>query len=358
MTYEIESDRLIIFIPYVEPRKVLWYGRTPTAAQALQRYDADEVRYAGDMPAFFREYFSSSPSASSSSPFRLYSSSAYSRARLLALRAEHVPSFVRDHIDDIVVDTQSLRPAMDRARVIKTPYEIAQIRRANDVSSAAHREVARALRGLRNEQQVEAVFRAGCTARGAHAQAYPIIAGAGENASTLHYGANDQPLAGKELLVLDAGCEWSCYASDVTRTLPVAGRFSPEGRAVHDLVARMQDECVAAVRPGGSFYLLHLHAARVAVEGLLALGLLRGDPADVEAKGIAAAFFPHGLGHHVGLEVHDVSGEGRLMGSSVVGRKREEVTPAGLVALRNMSHAEAKRALLRPGMIVTVEPGM
>ena len=149
-----------------------------------------------------------------------------------------------------------------------------------------------------------------------------MIAGSGPNASTLHYGANNQALAGRELVVVDAGAEWSCYASDITRTLPLNhfsggngngsggwGRLSGRAGAVYDLVLRMQAECVARVRPGVAFRDLQLRAARVAVEGLLELGIFRRDagfgPDDIYAAGTAAAFFPHGLGHHVGLDVHE-----------------------------------------------------
>lgn len=140
-----------------------------------------------------------------------------------------------------------------------------------------------------------------------------MIAGSGANASTLHYEANNEPLAGRELVVLDAGAEWACYASDVTRTLPLhragggALSFSPPARAVYDLVLRMQTECIAGIRPGAVFRDLQLRAARVAVEGLLALGIFRREFSadEIYAAGTAAAFFPHGLGHHVGLDVHE-----------------------------------------------------
>jgi Xaa-Pro dipeptidase len=349
---------------------VLWYGSTPNAAKAMQLYDVDEVRYTNDLSKFFHHHLSP-------------------ETTLFTLHKSQTPRYL--YVDDHagiggsegsfspqskpgVIDCVSLKPAMDRARVIKDEYEIALIRKANDISSAAHRQVARQLLRLRNEQEIEAMILASCTARGAHSQAYHIIAGAGVNASTLHYDANNQSLKGKQLVVVDAGCEYNCYASDITRTLPISGSFTPEARAIYAIVERMQEECIAAVAPGRKFVDLHLHAAKVAARGLLALGILRADSrAEVEASGIASAFFPHGLGHHVGLEVHDVSGDQRLLyaekSTRLEGGKRETITPAELAELRREDGSDAEegsglvsapvdRQILEPGMIVTVEPGM
>jgi len=171
------------------------------------------------------------------------------------------------------IDTEHLQPAMDEARLIKTDYEIAMIRKANAVSSEAHRQVAKKMHAMTNECQLEATFLASCTAQNAHSQAYPIIAGSGTNASTLHYDANNEPLEGRQLVVLDAGAEWNCYASDITRTLPIGGSFSPEARAIYDIVHQMQEECIERIRPGVPFRDLHLHAGFVAVKGLLKLGM-------------------------------------------------------------------------------------
>jgi Xaa-Pro dipeptidase len=358
VTYEIAAEKLTLWIPYVEPRQVLWYGSTPDAASAIQLYDVDEVRYTTQLPKFLHAHLTKP------SPPILYIlhpqqgpsvSNAISASALAASRVQ--------------VDFTSLQPAMDQARVVKTDYEVALIRRANDVSSAAHRKIAESLLGLRNEQDIEALFRAGCTARGAHSQAYAIIAGAGVNASTLHYDANNQPLKGKQLVVIDAGCEWNCYASDITRTLPISGSFTREAAAIYKLVQRMQDVCIDGIRPGVLYYKLHLRAHAVALTGLLELGILRGDPRDIAQAGTSAAFFPHGLGHHVGLETHDVSGSERLLlmtnSPRFEGSKRETVPPAALLALAREAENEAAggrpyrgRQYLQPNMVVTVEPGI
>lgn len=377
MTYEISRDRLILWIPYLEPRQVLYYGAVPDAAAAMQLYDVDDVRYTIDLPKFLSLHLG--PSATffalhrSQAPRYLFADDGDRRSTAGGGDGDGFgeDGFPPDRKPG-AIDCVSLLAAMDRARVIKDAYEIALIRRANDISSAAHRHVARQLLRLTNEQEIEAIIVASCTARGAHTQSYHIIAGAGVNASTLHYDDNNQPLAGKQVVVIDAGCEYNLYASDITRTLPISGTFSPEAGAIYAVVERMQEQCIAAVAPGRRFRELHFHAARVAARGLLALGLLRGDRVEVEESGVAAVFFPHGLGHHVGLEVHDVSGDQRLMSSYGLARapgggKREMVTPAELAELRCLEMAVAKGAesdapvkyqLLEPGMIVTVEPGM
>ncbi|KAK7402635.1 hypothetical protein QQX98_011615 [Neonectria punicea] len=346
VTYEMATDRLTLWIPYVEPRQVLWYGATPDAAEAMRRYNVDDVRYTAQLSKFLHGQLRPATT-------------------LYILHPDQVPPKLTDRPrGQTHINYSKLRPAMDQARVVKTDYEVALIRRAALISSAAHRAVAERLLTMRNEQDIEAVLVAECTARGAHAQAYPIIAGAGVNASTLHYDSNDQPLEGKQLVVVDAGCEWQCYASDITRTLPISGSFTPEAASIHAIVQRMQDECIARIRPGCVFYALHLHAADVAIRGLLKLGILHGGFDEIQKAGTVAAFFPHGLGHHVGLEVHDVTGVDRLLmreSFHIEGGKREMVTPTTLGALRRMAAAPPPykgRQALRPNMIVTVEPGI
>ncbi|OHW93352.1 metallopeptidase family m24 [Colletotrichum incanum] len=314
VTYELASDRLILWIPYVEPRQVLWFGSTPGISECLKQFDVDDVRYTTQLNKFLYRHLAPG-------------------STLYVIHADQVPlhgDFFQSAAE-VRIDVTSLQPAMDQARVVKTDYEVAMIRKATAVSAAAHRRVAEKLLRLENESEIEAIFQAWCTTSGAREQSYAIIAGSGKNASTLHYDANNEPLEGRELVVFDAGCEWHCYASDITRTLPISGKFSAEAKAVYDIVARMQDECISFIRPGTLFFDLHVHASRVAQQGLLKLGVLKGNPAEVWDAGTVAAFFPHGLGHHVGLEVHDVSGRERLL------------------LLNNY---------LRKNMIVTVEPGI
>ncbi|EEY16698.1 xaa-Pro aminopeptidase I [Verticillium alfalfae VaMs.102] len=330
------------------PRKVLYNGRVPSIKDVLAASDVDEVRHMQDLPAFLHAY-----------------AHQHDKATVYLLDASQSHPALVDNAR-VHIDTAALRPAMDEARVTKTAHEIALIREANAVSSAAHRAVMRHIRRFASERQVAALFTAECTVRGAPTQAYAPIAGSGPNAATLHYGANDEPLAGRHVLVLDAGCEVNCYASDVTRTLPLGptGHFTPEARHIYDLVERMQEACVAAVAPGLLYYSLHLKASAIALRGLLRLGILKGDEKAIWAAGTVAAFFPHGLGHHIGLETHDVTGRDRLLlaaGEREPRAKRDAVSAemlVGLAAAVATGPPYRGKQMLRPGMVVTVEPGI
>ncbi|KAK4190037.1 putative Xaa-Pro aminopeptidase [Podospora australis] len=372
VTYDIARDHLVLWVPYSDPRTILWYGKTPTVDECKAITDVDDVRYIKGLPRFL--FATLSPGSV-----------------LYALHGDQVPAL--DNTKGVVnIDIHSLLPAVNAARVIKSDYEVAMIRRANAVSSAAHKAVMGRLRKLCNEREIDAIFHGFCLAQGAKYQAYPIIAASGKAASTLHYDNNDAPLAGQQLVLLDAGAEWNCYASDVTRTFPLSGKFSPEAKSIYSIVERMQKECIEKIKPGVYFYQLHIHAARVAVEELVKLNILHnGTVQEICERGTAAAFFPHGLGHHVGLEVHDVTGgEPLLVTSSAPSMatspplrlskqrnswgkstcKREIVLPDVLAMMfRAGAEQESGRGSqqqqcmgtkrrLEKNMVVTVEPGV
>jgi Xaa-Pro aminopeptidase len=160
--------------------------------------------------------------------------------------------------------------------------------------------------------------------------AYHPIVGGGANSCILHYRENDQPLVSGELLLVDAGCEFECYASDITRTYPVNGRFSPEQRAVYEVVLAANRAAIAKVRPGNHWNDPHEAAVRVITQGLVKLGLLKGRVPALIKSGAYRRFFMHRTGHWLGLDVHDV-------GDYKIGDEWR---------------------VLEPGMAMTVEPGI
>ena len=241
----------------------------------------------------------------------------------------------------VFTDSELLHPAIDECRVTKDSYEVALLRKANIISKAAHTAVLRAIPTARNEQDLEAVFIATCISSGAKHQAYHGIFGSGENAATLHYQHNNQPLSGRKNVLVDAGAEWDCYCSDVTRTMPLTGKFDPESRAIYSIVLRMQSAAFALLKAEVRWETLHIRAHEIAVQGLLELGILRnGTPEELLKERISVAFFPHGLGHYLGMDTHDTGGNPDYGDNDSLFR-----------FLRI-------RGSIPQGAVVTVEPGM
>ena len=265
----------------------------------------------------------------------------------------------RDHRPQIditsALDVEKLQPAIDDCRVLKDHYEIERMRRANQISAVAHRAVLMNLLRFTNETQAHGVFTDACISQFAKKQAYSAIVGSGENASILHYTSNDEPLVGRQLICMDAGAEFENYASDVTRTFPISGSWpSEEARSIYYLVKEMQDTCIRMLRPGIPMIDLHKASHRIAIRGLLALGILRnGTEDEIYEAGTSRGFYPHGLGHHMGLDVHDVNAIPAMRYNA----GREHSCPV-LDPQAARAPCLPEQPPLEEGMVVTVEPGI
>ncbi len=225
---------------------------------------------------------------------------------------------------------RDVRAGLADMRVVKDESELAVMRRAAAISSAAHvRAMRTAAPGMR-EYQVEAELLHEFYREGARAPAYGSIVAAGANACVLHYRDNTAELKKGDLLLIDAGCELDSYASDITRTFPIAGRFSAVQRDVYELVLASQEAAIKAVKPGADFIDYHDAATRVLVQGLIDFKLCRGSVESVLADESYKQFYMHRTGHWLGLDVHDA---GDYMQK---GRWRK----------------------LKAGMVLTVEPGL
>ncbi|HXR55198.1 MAG TPA: aminopeptidase P N-terminal domain-containing protein [Casimicrobiaceae bacterium] len=222
-----------------------------------------------------------------------------------------------------------VRTTLDAMRLVKDDHELALMRRACAISSAAHRRAMRAARPGMFEYQIEAELLHEFLREGAQAVAYSSIVASGPNACVLHYRDNNRLMTDGDLLLIDAGCEYQGYASDITRTFPVNGRFSGPQKAVYEIVLAAQLACIEAVKPGAPFHDYHQAAERVLAQGFVDLGLLSGPLDAVLESGSYKQFYMHRAGHWLGMDVHD----------------------AGLYQV----HGESMR--LVPGMVLTVEPG-
>jgi Xaa-Pro aminopeptidase len=225
---------------------------------------------------------------------------------------------------------QDVRALIDDMRLVKDAQELTLMRRAARIAAASHRRAMQATRPGRNEYEIEAELLYEFRRNGAQFPAYsPIVAG-GPNSCVLHYVFNDAPLREGDLLLIDAGCELDGYASDITRTFPVNGRFSAAQREVYEIVLDSQRAAMDKVRPGNGWNEPHDAAVRVLAQGLLDLKLLQGSLDEVLEKETYKRFYMHRTGHWLGLDVHD-AGEYKRSG---------QWRP------------------LEPGMALTVEPGL
>ncbi|MGE0875063.1 MAG: aminopeptidase P N-terminal domain-containing protein [Burkholderiales bacterium] len=223
-----------------------------------------------------------------------------------------------------------IRAVLDDMRLVKDEGELALMRRAAAISAAAHRRAMRATRAGRHEFEIEAELLHEFRRHGAQFPAYwPIVAG-GANACVLHYVSNDAPLADGDLLLIDAGCELHGYASDITRTFPVSGRYSAAQKDVYEIVLAAQAAAIDRVRAGNHWNEPHDAAVKVLAQGMLDLGLLAGTLDEALEKESYRRFYMHRTGHWLGLDVHD-AGEYKRGG-----------------AWRSLA----------AGMVLTVEPGM
>jgi Xaa-Pro dipeptidase len=247
------------------------------------------------------------------------------------------------------LERRLLHPTLSALRAIKTPEEVAALRHAARASAAAHLAVLRAGPWAgRREFEVEALFRCVVlTKGGCRNVAYPCIVGAGPRAAILHYGhagaPNDGLIGPKDLVLADCGGRYGHWCGDVTQTFPASGRFSPDARALYDAVYAAFTAVKAAAKPGVAWPDLHALAEKQIISGLQAGGWIApGDPAAAVAAGVGALFMPHGLGHLLGLDTHDVGGYGPGL--------PPRPTRAGADRLRTAR-------LLEPGLVITVEPG-
>jgi len=224
----------------------------------------------------------------------------------------------------------SLAHIVHQMRLVKSNAEIKLMQRAANIASEAHIRAMQQCKPGMNEYEINAELTHCFMKHGSHSAAYPAIVAGGKNACILHYTENNAALNDGDLLLIDAGAEYDNYASDITRTFPVNGRFSAEQRALYDLVLDAQLAAIKKIQPGVRYNVHHDTAVRVLTKGLVKLGLLKGDYKQLIKDNAYKDFYMHRTGHWLGMDVHDVG-----------------------------PYKQGQQWLkLRPGMVLTVEPGL
>lgn len=222
------------------------------------------------------------------------------------------------------------RPWVHEMRLFKSAEEIEILRQAGKISALAHTRAMQQCRPGMYEYQLEGEIHHEFSRHGARFPSYNTIVGSGENGCILHYTENESVMRDGDLVLIDAGCEFHGYAGDITRTFPVNGRFTPPQREIYDIVLASLHKALSMFRPGVSIHEVNDEVVRIMITGLVDLGILDGNIDELFEAQAHRPFFMHGLGHWLGLDVHDVGDYG---------------TPS-------------RDRVLEPGMVLTVEPGL
>jgi len=312
----------VLFVRDRDPVREIWDGRRAGTAGATRDYDADDAFPITDideiLPGLMENRARVFYAMGTHPEFDQHVVGWVNSLRAQARNGRHPPQEIvaLDHV-------------LHDIRLYKSRVELGLMRESARIGTTAHVRAMQACRPGLCEYQIAAEILHEFHRHGAGTSYEPIVGG-GANACILHYRENSDRLRDGDLLLIDAGCEYGYYASDITRTFPVNGRFTPEQRAVYDVVLEANLAAIAQVRPGNSWNDPHAAAVRVVTQGLVKLGLLKGRVAALERAGAYRRFFMHRTGHWLGMDVHDV-------GDYKVG--------------------DAWR-VLEPGMVLTIEPGI
>ena len=315
------AKRSYLFIPDINTQHQIWVGHQLTTKQAKHLHGFDAVYTRSQFSPVFAKLF-------------------HKRRQVYALASGQ--QLLHGHKIKVPCDEKNLSLTLNELRVFKSPDEVRLMRQANLISHAGHVAAMRAARPGCFEYELQAALEREFLAGGAQHNAYPSIVAGGSNAAVLHYHTNNTRVPNGALVLIDAGCEIAGYASDITRCFPVNGKFSKTQQSIYEIVLHAQKSCIDMVRPGVSMVDLHLHACHVMAQGLIDLGFYKiKDAQEVVGQQLHRYFFPHGIGHMLGLDVHDV-------GARAPKAKPECNKPKYLRTTRR----------LEPGVAITVEPGL
>jgi Xaa-Pro aminopeptidase len=316
------KPKSILFCREKSPEREIWDGFRYGPDQAREIFAFDEAHPISDLDELMPQLLADQPSV-----FCDVGSDGDWDSRVIGW-INKVRAQVRSGVT-APAEICDIRLFVDDMRLIKDPHELGTMRRAAAISTEAHRRAMRATRPGLREYEVEAEIVHEFRRRGAQAPAYtPIVAG-GANSCVLHYVQNDAILKDGDLLLIDAGCELDGYASDITRTFPVGGKFAGPQRDIYEMVLAAQAAAIAEVKPGAEWENPHNAAVKVLAQGMVDLGLCKGTVDSAIESGDYRRFFMHRTGHWLGLDVHDAGDYKR----------------------------NGKWVELNPGMVLTVEPG-
>lgn len=314
---------------YVRPRDLemeTWFGRRQGVEGAVKNYKADQAfsidRFAADMAKLLDGH--------DNLYYRFALDKGLDQQILNYLSGQRQRRLKTAYPPHTIIDPTRIIGEM---RLHKTDKEVALMQMAADIAVEAHVLAMKKVKPGMNEAQVESLMEAYMRDKGASGVAYNSIIGGGDNATILHYVENNMPLKDGDLILIDAGAEYEGYASDITRTFPINGKYSKAQREVYDVVLDVQTQCIEYTKTGNTVKARQEFSIELLTEGMKKLGLLKGKTKDLIKKRSYMKYYMHGVGHYLGLDVHDA-------GRYFVDQTAKHSRP------------------FAPGMVLTVEPGL
>lgn len=317
--YDCKNDRLVLYLPNIDEEDVMWSGLPLSLEEARKTFEVDDVKYASELAADVKSF----------DGLQIYTTDINDQNRQFSdvLREQDVDFF----------------EALDESRLIKDHYELELMRHAARITDKCHYAVMTAVPIETKETHIHAEFMYHALRQGSKFQAYDPICCSGTSCSTLHYVKNDGDIPmSKRSILIDAGAEWECYASDVTRCFPINGDWTKEHLEIYNIVSKMQSGTMALIKPGAHWDEIHLTAHKILIDEFLHLSIFNSEfsAEEIFESKISVAFFPHGLGHLLGMDTHDVGGRPNYN------------DPDPLLRYLRL------RRPLQEGMVLTDEPGV
>jgi len=308
-----KKTKIYFFVYKKEKSEELWNGKRLGVTAAKEYFDVDDVFEYSELSSKIKEFVEDKR--------RLYYDFGldYSKIKLLKRYAKNIDTF------------KNAAKQIEKMRLVKSKAEITLIRDAIAITAKAHHRAMKKVHSFKYEYELQAEIEYVFKKEGAYSDAYTSIVAAGNNANTLHYIANDAKINHNDLLLIDAGCEYNYYASDITRTIPSEGRFSKAQKELYSLVLSVNKEIISHIKPGVLRTDLHKESEKLLCEGLVKLGILQGSVKKLLKNNAYKKYYPHGIGHWMGLDVHDAC---------------------------PYKDKKGKEIPLQVGMVLTIEPGI
>ncbi len=305
--------KTILFVAKKDKTQELWNGKRLGVDEAKKRFLVDEVYEYGEFNSKLKEYLVNKKALYYD--FKLD----YSKVKVLKRYSKEIQSF------------ENISTSVQIMRLVKSDAEIALIKKAITITKDAHHKAMSRASSLKYEYQLQAEIEYEFKRKGAYSDAYTSIVACGNSANTLHYIDNNQKLKSGELILIDAGCEYKYYASDITRTTPVNGEFTPAQKKLYNMVLETQLKIIKMIKPGVKRTELQHKAVELLSQGMIDLGILQGSLKKVIKSESYKKYYPHGIGHWMGIDVHDEA---------------------------PYKYTNGKEIPLKKGMVLTIEPGI